>query len=363
MRFRLRPGFRRALIALIVLTALDGCHFESRPSGKGVNWFPGYYVLGHGTTFTAKQKILADPLVAPFTGVQFRYHWSETELAAGDYTAGFVQLDADLENVAARSKKLLVMLQYKKHDGTPAVPSYLSSEGGPWCSGRYCGEIVYGNAHLAMVWNDAVSARLVAWVSAMAEHLAASPHASSVAGIVFNETSLPTLDQALLAEAGYDPYAYMQGLQSDMLAALDAAPRFPVFYYHEGGFVSMDGESVHAGAVMGDWMVEHPHTGTGTPDLKPKSPKTATHPCANPSYQGRVPCNPDVQAGDYAVSVTDSLDQSFRYATRPAPDGLSASYLTFSYAVGSGPNAFTFADVSRYIASHPTPNSSVPPGW
>jgi len=114
---------------------------------------------------------------------------------------------------------------------------------------------------------------------------------------------------------------------------------------------------------MGDWMLEHPHTGTGTPDLKPKSPKTAAHPCANPSYQGRVPCNPDVQAGDYAVSVTDSLDQSFQYATRRAPDGLSASYLTFSYAVGSGPNAFTFADVSRYIASHPTPNSSVPPEW
>ena len=87
---------------------------------------------------------------------------------------------------------------------------------------------------------------------------------------------------------------------------------------------------------MGDWMLEHPHTGTGTPDLKPKSPKTATHPCANPSYQGRVPCNPDVQAGDYAVSVTDSLDQTFQHATGPAPDGLSASYLTFSYAVGSG---------------------------
>jgi Bacterial Ig domain len=330
---------------------------------NGVNWFPGYYVLGSSTTFTAKQKILDDPLVAPFTGVQFRYQWSETELAEGDYTAGFAQLDADLESVAARSKKLLVMLQYKNHDGTAAVPSYLLSEGGPWCSGLYCGDLAYEDKHVAMVWNDAVSARLVAWVSAMAGHLAASPHASSVAGIVFNETSLPTVDHTLLAEAGYDPYAYMRGLQEDMLAAVAAAPRLPVFYYHEGGFVSMDGEAVHAGTVMGDWMLEHPHTGSGTSDLKPKDPKTATHPCANPSYQGRFPCNPDVQAGDYSVSVTDSLDQTFQYATGPAPLGLSASYLTFSYAVGSGPNAFTFEDVSRYILSHPTPNSSVPPGW
>jgi hypothetical protein len=328
----------------------------------GVNWFPGYYVLAHGTTASAKQKILDDPLVAPFTGVQFRYHWSETELAAGDYTAGFAQLDADLENVAGRSKKLLVMLEYKKHDGTAAVPAYLQSEG-PWCSGRYCGELVDGDRRLAMVWNAAVRARLEAWVSATAAHLASSPYALSVAGIVFNETSLPTLDRTLLAEAGYDPYAYMTGLQTDMLAAVNAAPRLPVFYYHEGGFVSMEGESVNAGSVMGDWMLQHPHTGTGTPDLKPKDPKSSGHPCADPRYQGRIPCNPDVQAGDYALSRTDSLDQSFQYATSPAPDGLSASYLTFSYAVGSGPNAFTFEDVSRYIASHPTPNSSVPPGW
>jgi len=51
---------------------------------EGLNWFPGYYVLAHGTTASAKQKILDDPLVAPFTGVQFRYHWSETELSPGD---------------------------------------------------------------------------------------------------------------------------------------------------------------------------------------------------------------------------------------------------------------------------------------
>jgi Big-like domain-containing protein len=327
-----------------------------------VNWFPGYYVLAHGTTERAKQTILDDPLVAPFTGVQFRYHWSETELAPGDYTSGFGQLDADLENVAGRSKKLLVMLQYKKHDGTAAVPAYLQGEG-PWCSGRYCGELVEGDRRLAMVWNAAVSLRLQAWVSAMAAHLESSPYASSVAGIVFNETSLPTLEQTFLAEAGYDPYAYMEGLQADLLAAVQAAPHLPVFYYHEGGFVSMDGESVNAGSVMGDWMLQHPHTGAGTPDLKPKDPKSSGHPCANPIYQGRIPCNPDVQAGDYALSRTDSLDQSFRYATSPAPDGLLASYLTFSYAVGSGPNAFTFEDVSRYIDSRPMPNTSAPPGW
>lgn len=363
-------GNRSTVSSIVTATSAcgsgGGVEPSTSPSGtgpNGVNWFPGYYVLAHGTTSKAKENLLDDPLVGPFTGVQFRYHWSQTELGKGDYTAGFAQLDADLEIVAARSKKLLVMLQYKNHDGTAAVPSYLLSEGGPWCSGRYCGDLVLGDKHLAMVWNDTVSARLVSWVSAMAAHLATSPYASSVAGIVFNETSLPTVDQTILSEAGYDPYAYMQGLQADMLAAVDAAPRLPVFYYHEGGFVSMDGESVNAGSVMGDWMLQHPHTGTGTPDLKPKDPKTATHPCANPIYQGRVPCNPDVQAGDYAVSVTDSLDQSFQYATRPAPYGLSASYLTFSYAVGSGPNAFTFADVSRYIASHPTPNSSIPPGW
>ena len=338
------------------------------PSGTGggtgsVNWYPGYYALAHASS--DKLKVLNDPLTAPFTGVQFRYFWADSELAPHDYSAGFAALDADLQAVAAKSKKLLIMLQYKKNDGTPAVPADLLKGPGSWCSGSYCGQFTLGSKSLAMVWNSAVDARLKAWIGAMAAHAAASPYAASVAGIVFNETSLPggTTDTTILRAAGYDPYAYMAGLQADMLAVTSAAPRLPVFYYHEGGFVSMDGQSVHAGQVMGDWMLQHPHTGTGTPDLKPKDPKTTSHPCAIPDYQGRIPCNPDVQAGDYATSMTDSLDQSFGYAVSSAPTGLHASFLTFSYAVGSGPNAFTFADVSRYIPTHPIPNTAVPPGW
>lgn len=340
-------------------TATLGC--PPPPETGGVNWFPGYYALAHGST--NHQKMLDDPLVAPFTGVQFRYFWADSELAPQDYSAGFAALDADLKAVAAGSKKLLVMLQYKKSDGDgSAVPTDLLRSPGPWCSGRYCGELAVGSS-LAMVWNPAVNARLKAWISAMAAHAAASPYASSVAGIVFNETSLGTKDTTILREAGYDPYAYIKGLQDNLLAATSAAPRLPVFYYHEGGFVSMDGHSVRAGQIMGNWMLQHPHTGAGTPDLKPKDPKTTTHPCAVPEYQGRIPCNPDVQAGDYALDRTDSLDQSFSYAVSAAPSGLHASHLTFSYAVGSGPNAFTFADVSRYIPNHPIPNTAVPPGW
>jgi hypothetical protein len=345
-------------------TGTLACTQQPPPSGTGgVNWFPGYYVLAHD--MTNHQKVLDDPVVAPFTGVQFRYFWSSTELAPHDYSAGFAALDADLKAVAAKSKKLLVMLQYKKNDGSPAVPADLLHGPGPWCSARYCGEFVVGSTHLAMVWNPAVDARLKAWISAMAAHAAASPYASSLAGIVFNETSLPagTTDTTVLSGAGYDPYAYMKGLQDDMLAATDAAPRLPVFYYHEGGFVSMDGKSVHAGQVMGDWMLQHPHTGAGTPDLKPKSPKTTSHPCAIAAYQGRIPCAPAIQAGDYSTSVTDSLDQSTTYAFASAPAGLHASFLTFSYAVGSGPNAFTLADASRYVSTHPIPNAAVPPGW
>jgi hypothetical protein len=327
-----------------------------------VNWFPGYYVLAHDAS--NHQQILDDPVVAPFTGVQFRYFWSDSETAPHDYSAGFAALDADLKMVAAKSKKLLVMLQYKKNDGTSAVPADLLHGPGPWCSGRFCGEMVTPTSHLAMVWNTAVDARLQAWISAMAAHLAASPYASSVAGIVFNETALGTTDMSLLSEAGYDPYAYMNGLQANMLAGTSAAARLPVIYYHEGGFYSLSGGGgVNAGQIMGDWMLQHPHTGVGTPDLKPKSPKGTAHPCAIASYQGRIPCAPAVEAADYSTSVTDSLDQSFNYAFSSAPTGLHASFLTFAYKPGSGPNAFTLADVSRYIQTHPVPNTALPPGW
>jgi hypothetical protein len=213
---------------------------------------------------------------------------------------------------------------------------------------------------VAMLWNSAVEARLKAWITAMALHLSQSPYLANVAGIVFNETSLSTTDKTVLGAAGYDPDVYIQALEDNMLAATTAAPRLITILYFEGGFVSMNGSSVNAGKKIGDWMLLHPRTGGGTPDLQPKNRKNANHPCANAKYQPSIACAPAVQAPDYSTNVTDSFDQSFSYATSPAPHGLHASFLTFSYAVGKGPNAFTFADASCNIASHPIPNTARP---
>jgi hypothetical protein len=337
---------------------------STRSGGRtatGYNWYPGYYVLNSKDDPATKRAILADPLVKPFTGVQFRYHWDASELTPGDYSAGFAALDADLKRVAAKGKKLLVMLTYKKFDGTPAVPADLRTNPGAWCSGSYCGEFTNGTGtSLALLWNPAVEARLKAWITAMATHLSQSPYIGSVAGIVFNETALGTTDTTVLASAAYNPDTYIQALEDNLLAATTAAPRLITILYYEGGFVSMDGKAVNAGQKIGDWLLQHPRAGAGTPDLKPKNPKDTKHPCANPAYQAHIVCAPAVQAPDYSTKVTDSFDQSFRYATQPATAGLHASFLTFSYAVGSGDNAFTFADVSRDIASHPIPNTAPP---
>jgi len=325
------------------------------------NWYPGYYVLNSIDAAATKQSILDDPLVKPFTGVQFRYHWAASELSPGDYSAGFATLDADLKRVAARGKKILVMLMYKKFDGTSAVPADLRAGPGPWCSGPYCGELTNGSGtSLALLWNPAVGARLKAWIAAMALHLSESRYIDSVAGIVFNETALGTTDTGVLTSTSYNPDVYLQALEDNMLAATTAASRLITILYFEGGFVSMDGTPVRAGEKIGDWMLLHPRTGIGTPDLQPKDPKGTNHPCANPKYQSSIVCAPAVQAPDYSTEVTDSFDQSFRYATDPVPDGQHASFFTFSYAVGAGPNAFTFADVSSNIATHPIPNTARP---
>ena len=325
------------------------------------NWYPGYYVLNNNDTAARKQVILSDPLVEPFTGVQFRYHWAVSERSPGDYSAGFATLDADLKRVAAKGKKIMVMLMYKKFDGTSAVPADLRTGPGPWCSGSYCGELTTGtDTSLALLWNPVVEARLNAWITAMARHLSESRYIDKVAGIVFNETALGTTDTTVLASANYDPDVYLQALEDNMLAATTAAPRLITIIYFEGGFVTMDGNSVKAGEKIGDWMLLHPRTGAGTPDLKPKSPKETNHPCTNSKYQSYIPCAPAVQAPDYSTAVTDSFDQSFHYATDPVPDGQHASFFTFSYAVGAGPNAFTFADVSNNIADHPIPNIARP---
>jgi hypothetical protein len=325
------------------------------------NWYPGYYVLNSVDAAASKQAILDDPLVKPFTGVQFRYHWAASERSPGDYSAGFATLDADLKKVAAKRKKILVMLMYKKFDGTSTVPADLRTGPGPWCNGPYCGELVNGTGtSVALLWNPVVEARLKSWITAMARHLSASPYIDHVAGIVFNETALGTTDTTTLASADYDPDVYLQALEDNMLAATTAAPRLITILYFEGGFVSIDGTSVRAGERIGDWMLGHPRTGAGTPDLTPKNPKGTNHPCANSKYQSSIVCAPAVQAPDYSTQVTDSFDESFNYATEPVPDGQHASFLTFSYAVGPGPNAFTFTDVSNNIPTHPIPNTARP---
>jgi hypothetical protein len=324
------------------------------------NWYPGYYVLNSKDTAANKRSILSDPRVEPFTGVQFRYHWAASERSPGDYSAGFATLDADLKRVSAKGKKIMVMLMYKKFDGTSAVPADLRTGPGPWCSGSYCGELTNGDTSQALLWNPVVEARLNAWITAMTLQLSKSRYIDDVAGIVFNETSLGTTDTTVLGSASYDPDVYIQALKDNMLAATTAAPRLITIIYFEGGFVSMDGNPVKAGEKMGDWMLLNPRTGAGTPDLKPKSPKGTSHPCTNSKYQSHIACAPAVQAPDYSTAVTDSFDQSFHYATDPVPDGHHASFFTFSYAVGPGPNAFTFADVSNNIADHPIPNIARP---
>jgi hypothetical protein len=351
-------GAERASGALLQRSSL---HVAQATAIPDYNWYPGYYVLNHIDTVERKQLILDDPLVAPFTGVQFRYHWAASELSPRDYSAGFATLDADLERVAARGKKLLVMLVYKESDGTPSVPADLRSSPGPWCSGPYCGQFTNGGGRsVALLWNPVVQERLNAWITAMAGHLSQSPYIDSVAGIIFNETSLGTTDTAVLGSANYDPYVYLQALQDNMRAVTTAAPRLIALLYFEGGFVSMDGTSVKAGDRMGDWMLVNPRTGVGTPDLAPKTPKGTSFPCANAKYQSFIVCAPAVQANDYSLQATGSFEQTFTYGTRPVPDGLRSSFLTFSYAVGPGPNAFTFADVSANIASHPIPNVARP---
>ncbi len=339
----------------------------SAPSGSqgtipDYNWYPGYYVLNFKDTDAAKRAILADPLVKPFTGVQFRYHWDASELSPGDYAAGFAALDADLKRVAANKKKLLVMLTYKKFDGTSAVPADLRTGPGPWCNGPYCGELTNGSGtSQALVWNPVVEARLKAWITAMAQHVSQSQYIGSVAGIVLNETALGTTDPAVLAAAGYDPNAYISALEDLMHAATTSAPRLVTILYFEGGFVNADGTAVNAGQKIGDWLLKNPRTGIGTPDLQPKNPKGTNHPCALAKYQTHIACAPAVEKPDYSSQVTDSFEDSFRYATEPAPKGLHASFLTFAYGVNSRvDNAFTFADVSHSIASHPIPNTARP---
>lgn len=334
-------------------------------SSTTLDWHPGHYVLT-GDGRSQLSNLLASPIAAPFAGVEVKYQWSDFETSEGDYTAGFQQLDADLAVVAGAHKQLIMMLMYKDFGtGAHGVPPYMRASG-PWCvdaSGtKVCGEYAMSNGSTAMIWqgngSGGVADRLSAWFTAVGKHVMASPYRDAVAGIALPETAL-SAGKIPLASVGYTQPVYLTALERDAARLVVALPTKPIMQYIN--FFPPNATAVQYLRSLADWALAHPHVGLGCPDVAPKISPPGYDVLEDAKYQGHLPFNVAVEAPDYGSVRTTGLLATYDLAIQPATTGMRAQMVTwFDDGTGGSGDVFSLADVSRYIAQHPMPNTARP---
>lgn len=357
-----------ALVAVTMASACDGVSDRRSPDADApdagviepveLNWYPGYYLLTQSSS-QAKTATLRDAVAWHFDGVAFRYEWADIETSPGDFAAGFAALDADLAAVADAGQRLIVFLTYKKNDGTTAVPADLAVP--PPCSGACGAEWNDGAGHaLPALWRPEVSARLVAWLAAMAAHAEASPHRDALAGFILPETAVAGLDDDAIFAAGYTAQAYYDGIIANLDAVRTAAPHAVVVQNITGGFRGdPDRGNDDFTAAIATWATTHVGAGTGEADLVPAVGPT-TVPCFKAEFAGVIPCFIAIEAPDFHTDKTPSLAASVTFAASAPPTGAGAAVLLVSHNSGPGPNAFEPGDFAAFIPDHPWPNQARP---
>lgn len=324
------------------------------------SWFPGNYVLlsGRDDDTADRDAMLANPDMAQFVGLQKRYGWAACEKTQGDYSDCVSAIRSDLAAVDAVGKKLILFLTYKSFSaGDQVVPGYMLGPG-PWCDGALCGQASMGNGETAMVWQAGVAARMNAWIAGIGAGIAADPHASALAGIVFPESACGQCDKI----TNYAPTAYEKGIESNLLAATSAFPGVVAIQYVN--FLPPKATESAMLETLADFALATPRVGLGCPDLAPlfDPPPPAYVLLRSAKYQGRIAIAPAVESPDFRSDRTSSVAATFALGVEPAPTGMGAGMISWANvkAGGDAGKVFSLHDVAEFLVTHKNPNTAVP---
>jgi hypothetical protein len=352
----------------------DAVHSVDATGDSGsasLDWYPGNYGLTDTGNDTARDAFLTGTLSSAFDGVEMIYAWTTCETKKDDYSACFAAIDADLAATPA-GKHIILMLQYKQFgsgSGLDAVPAYLRSGPGKWCvssgSKEVCGQYETPGSAVAMLWNDAVAARLHAWFAALGAYYGPGgpghARADKIAGIVLPETSTGAGGTTSLASVGYTSADYVSAIEANLSALSTAFPTKPVFQYIN--FLPTPGGSeVDALKSIGDWALKQRHIGLGCPDVGGNS---SFHPpgydtLMDTKYQVNLPFNVAIEPMDFGSKYTSGLKETYAEATELAADGgMAAQFVVWWHEEGKE-NVFTIDDVAKFLPTHPNPNVAPP---
>jgi hypothetical protein len=176
-----------SLIVSMIL-ATWGTHAIGAVTQNPVKWHPGHYIMlvnpGKNSSYYMDNIYNELETYDAIRGIAIRFNWKELETAKGVYD--FSSIDKHLAGVAARNKRLIILLEAKSFSPITIVPDYLKTatyEGGVFAFAKN-GVIKGYNIKL---WNTQVRDRLTALVSALGKHLNSHPHFE---GLGLQETTM-----------------------------------------------------------------------------------------------------------------------------------------------------------------------------
>ena len=184
-----KRGLMPLVLAFIVGMALIPWKLGHAATANPIKWHPGHYsiLVGDPNNPSLMRQVYNELTETPaLRGVVIRYEWSELEKSPGVYT--FASIDARLKELAAKKKRLIVLLEVKSFDKTKIVPSYLLTakyDGGVFPIGKYGSNTV--NGYNLKLWNSALKERMAALITALGKRYDSNPYFE---GFGMQETAL-----------------------------------------------------------------------------------------------------------------------------------------------------------------------------
>lgn len=259
---QLAKKIHAALMASFILSmilAMWGTHAIGAVTPNAVKWHPGHYLMlmsyGKNSSYYLQNVYNELEAHSALRGVAVRFTWKELEPAKGVYN--FSSIDKHLAEVAARNKRLMILLETKSFKPIVMVPDYLKTatyEGGVFPHGTR-GSVIQG--YNIKLWNTQVRDRLAALIDALGEHLNSHPYFE---GLGLQETAMGQPLKPLTTTQTNSYYNNLLSLNQRMRDSFPNTMTFQLTNYPRGILKSFVGGLKEMGAALGavDIFIQEP---------------------------------------------------------------------------------------------------------
>ncbi|WP_297325398.1 glycoside hydrolase [Nitrosomonas sp.] len=315
------------LFTLSIILATWGTYAIGAVTPNPIKWHPGHYVMlvspGQDSAYYMDQIYNELDTYSAIRGIAIRYNWAELEPAKGVYD--FASIDKHLTELAARDKRLIILLEIKSFDPNEIlIPDYLKAaiyEGGVFA---------HTKGYNLKLWNTAVRDRLGALVRALGKHLNAHPNFE---GFGLQETAMGQPLKPLTSAQIDTYYKNLLSINQRMRNNFPNTMTFQLTNYPRGILDSLINELKTMGATLGATDIFPQEPGLNFPGSKHSPRGLYTY---FPQLNGVIPLLAQVEKANYENTKHDdtgyqpTITELFNFGK----DKLHANYILWTRSPG-----------------------------